>query len=221
MLQLAARAAQRGNTEGCSINYIKLDCANSVTILFYAESMARPGEDQAEKEDAKKLSDAFPQEKSLWKKLKSRLHHSNVPHSMTWRVARKDLANPIWNHKGKQRWIIKWQHKYKLDNLGKHKPIKLSFRLYPRGEFEDTNKAVTMAVHIIIPSKCPPLAPSSELRLSLTVREDDEELKTLTVEEKLNMNTFYIYNLINHDHFKVSTSKYFYFDIEASCSTLQ
>ena len=152
----------------------------------------------------------------MWKKIF--LKHKSC-HSLTWKVARDDIVRPIWRL-GEKRCII-WSQKFELDlHFGKLNP-KLSFSLYPCGEFKDANKAVTMAVQIVTPSKCPPLPPSSKLRLSLVVREDDGEAKKpITVEEKLNMNTFYICNVISlsHDDLKVSVSKYFYFDIEASCS---
>ena len=139
--------------------------------------------------------------------------------SFDWKVARDDIARPIWKLGEKQ--CIRCSQKFALDlNFGKHNP-KLSFSLFPRGEFKDTNKAVTMAVKIDTPSKCPPLPPSSMLHLSLTVREGDGVGETFTVEEKLNMNTFYIYGLISHDHLKASYSKYFYFDIKASYSGLR
>ena len=106
-------------------------------------------------------------------------------------------------------------------NLGKHNP-KLSFILYPCGQFQDTGKAVTMAVRIAISEKCPPLPPASKLHLALVMWDGEREGNSRKVEEKLNTTMFYIYNLIDHDQLKLSRSKNFHLDfIEVSCSGVQ
>ena len=170
-------------------------------------------------------SKPFPKEKSLWKKLslfrgKSR-QASN--HSLTWKVAREDLMKPVWRHEDSR--CITRPHKFELDaSLGKHNP-KLSFSLYPCGQFVDAGKSVTMGVRIFTSDKCPPLPPSSKIHLSLVVWDGEREgegreLNRRHVAERLNMSVIYIHGLITHQLLKDSRSKYFYLDFEVSCSAV-
>lgn len=145
---------------------------------------------------------------------------TNVSPSFTWRVAREDLIKPVWRHQ--DHCSITRPGKFELNlNFGKHNP-KLLFLLYPTGLFQDSGKAVTMAVRITTPDKCPPLPPSSEIHLGLVVSEGESgeiELKRYpTITEKLSMSIFYVFTLITHDQLKDSRSKNFHLDVEVSCS---
>ena len=120
----------------------------------------------------------------------------------------------MWRHL--DQYTITRQGKIELDvSPGKYNP-KLSFLLYPNGLFQDSEKAVTMCVRIMTPEKCPPLPPSSEIRLSLVVWDGEcggVEMKRVTITEKLSMSVFYVYKVITHDQLKESQSKNFNFDI--------
>ena len=167
--------------------------------------------------ETQKPNPPFPKEKSrLRRKLsffrsKSR---SNSPQSFVWKVPREDIIKPVWRHL--DQYTITRQGKIELDvSPGKYNP-KLSFLLYPNGLFQDSEKAVTMCVRIMTPEKCPPLPPSSEIRLSLVVWDGEcggVEMKRVTITEKLSMSVFYVYKVISHDQLKESQSKNFNFDI--------
>jgi hypothetical protein len=130
---------------------------------------------------------------------------------------------PVWRHQ--YNFSISRPGKFELDvNFGKHNP-KLSFLLYPNGLFEDKGKAVTMAVRIMTPDKCPPLPPSSEIHMKLVVwggESGEVEVRRCPgITERLSMRVFYVYTLITHDQLKESHCKHFILDVEVSCSGVQ
>ena len=107
-------------------------------------------------------------------------------------------------------------------NQGKYNP-KLTFQLFPCGLHKDEGNAVTMAVRVATPDKCPPLPLSSKIQLTLLVLNEEraevnrhpavtKELSTLSI--------FYVYTVITHDQLKRSKSKYFYLEMKVMCSGL-
>ena len=195
-------------------------------MYFTTDSVLELGETSTDAQELKKPTKPFHKEKSLLRRkfsfLKSKSRTATQSHSFSWKVSREDLIKPIWRHK-EQRCVTR-PSKFELDaNLGKHNP-KLSFILYPCGQFQDAGKAVTMAVRIAISEKCPPLPPASKLHLALVMWDGEREgieVNRRKVEEKLNTSMFYIYNLIDHDQLKLSRSKNFHLDFEVSCSGVQ
>lgn len=200
-------------------------CVTTIYTTHFTDSLQEVGERSLDDRETQKPNPPFPKEKSLLRRKLSFFRsksRSSSPRSFTWKVAREDLIKPVWRHL-KDHSITR-QGKFELDvSPGKHNP-KLSFLLYPTGLFQDSGKAVTMCVKIMTPEKCPPLSPSSGIRLSLAVWDGDSggvEIKRVTITEKLSMSMFYIYKVITHDQLKESQSKNFNFDIEVLCSDVQ
>ena len=141
--------------------------------------------------------------------------------SFTWKVVREDLIKPIWRHQAKA--VLTRPSKLELDaNHGKHNP-KLTFQLFPYGLHEDKGNAVTMAVRIATPDKCPPLPLYSEIQLRLAVFDADggEVKKCPVVSEKLSkISIFYVYSTITHTQLKESKSKYFNVEVDITTSGL-
>ena len=128
---------------------------------------------------------------------------------------------PVWRHLNQ--FYITRPGKFELDaNLGKLNP-KLTFQLFPNGLFDDKDEAVTMAVKITSHDKCPPLPPSSLIRLKLVVwgGEGKEVKRCPPIAEKLSMSVFYVYSVITHQQLKESNCKHFHLELEVSCSGLQ
>ena len=160
----------------------------------------------------------------LWKKLlRSKVRSSP---SFTWKVVRKDLIKPVWLHQDQA--SITRPNKLELDlNHRKHNP-KLTFQLFPYGLHKDEGEAVTLAVRITTPDKCPPLPLSSEIQLALVVwggegRDKGEELKSCPPVHKdlSTISVFYMYQVITHDQLKRSKCKHFYLEMKVTCSGLQ
>ena len=137
--------------------------------------------------------------------------------SFTWKVLRYDLIMPIWRHQPQAN--ITHPVKLELDaNQGKHNP-KLTFQIFPFGLHGDQGNAVTLAVRITTPDKCPPLPLSSEIQLTLLVLDEEgvEVNRCPTVTEKLsNISIFYIPAVITHTQLK--ESKYFNLEVNVMCS---
>ena len=196
------------------------DMIRTHSLVLFAESI-HDSDDVSSLRQSPQPNKAFHKEKSLWRKLpffKNKSRHSSN-HSLTWKVVREDLMKPVWRHEESR--CITRPHKFELDaGLGKHNP-KLSFILYPCGQFEDSGKCVTMAVRISTSDKCPPLPPTSKLHLSLVVWDggrEGAEVSRRHIAEKLNMSVFYIRGLITHNKLKESHSKHFHLDIDVSCA---
>ena len=157
----------------------------------------------------------------LWKKLL----RSKTRSSPSWKVGRKDLIKPVWLHHAHVN--ITRPNKLELDiNHGKHNP-KLTFQLFPYGLHGDKGEAVTMAVRIATPDKCPPLPLSSEIQLQLVVwggegREKEDEVRNCPAvhKELSTTSVFYVYQVITHDQLKRSKCKHFYFEMKVKCSGL-
>ena len=141
--------------------------------------------------------------------------------SFTWKVVREDLIKPIWRHHTQAN--ITRANKLELEaNQGKHNP-KLTFQLFPYGLHQDKGNAVTMAVRVATPDKCPPLPLSSEIQLRLSVFdvEGKEVKKSQSDTEKLSkISIFYVYTVITHNQLKESKSKYFNLEMDLTCSGL-
>ena len=139
--------------------------------------------------------------------------------SFTWKVLREDLIKPIWRHQSQAN--ITHLLKLELDaNQGKHNP-KLTFQIYPYGLHKDQGNAVTMAVRIATPDKCPPLPLSSEIQLTLLVLDEEgvELNKCPTVTAELSIiSIFYIPAVITHTQLKDSKSKYLNLEVNVTCS---
>ena len=169
----------------------------------------------------------FQREKSRLRRSISILRRNpratSTPH-FTWKVGHEELMKRVWQDRSlkpiarKERLVLEI-------NQGKRNP-EVSFLLYPYGIFQDENNAVTMAVRITTSTKCPPLPPSAELRLSLSVwgvegNQRNEVNQFQSFREKLSTSMFYIYAIITHDQLKQSKCKYFHLDIEVTCSGVQ
>ena len=167
----------------------------------------------------------WKEKSSFWRKLallRSRSSHSSP--SSSWKVGREDLIKSIWRHQVHAH--ITRPTKLELNtNLGKHNP-KLTFQLYPYGLHQDQGEAVTMAVRIATPDKCPPLPLSSEITLRLLVWGGEgrgrEELRRCSpvTKELSTTSVFYVYTVITHDQLKRSECKHFRLEMQVSCSGL-
>jgi hypothetical protein len=149
------------------------------------------------------------------------MSHVTSSPSFTWKVLREDLMKPIWRHQIQAN--ITHLSKLELDaNQGKHNP-KLTFQIFPYGLHKDEGEAVTMAVRIATPDKCPPFPPSSEIQLTLLVLDEEgvEVNRCPTVTEKLsNISIFYVPTAITHTQLKESKSKYLHLEVNVMCSGL-
>ena len=139
--------------------------------------------------------------------------------SFTWKILREDLLKQIWRHQSQ----ASITHPLKLEleaNQGKHNP-KLTFQIFPFGLHSDEGKAVTLAVRITTPDKCPPLPLSSEIQLTLLVLDEEgvELNRCPTVTTKLsNISKFYVPTVITHT--QLTESKYFNLEVNVMCSGL-
>ena len=90
---------------------------------------------------------------------------------------------------------------------GRQNP-KLSLVLYPKGLFINQGKGVSLQANVSVSDKCPPLPPSLLVQLTVTVfgSQKQEMWNKCTVQETINIRSFYIHNLFSCDDIALRTT---------------
>ena len=121
--------------------------------------------------------------------------------NFTWIVKRERLLKALSRPSDTKFRAITCSQKVDLDiGQGKNNP-KLILTLYPNGLFSNEGKSASLQAKIVTPDKCPPLPPSLRVQLNVTAYDSSrrEKWNEVSVQETVNMYSFYIHNLIECD----------------------
>lgn len=139
---------------------------------------------------------------------------------LRWQIKRNLLNKAIYKHKENKCYTCSEKLELDAGHGGKANP-RLIFKLYPYGLDRDRKTNVTLHVEIDVPRKCPRLADSTQLRLSVVAYDLNESRKLgeeQVVEKQANLRDFLLHSFITHDSLKNSHSDHI--EIQASAELL-